>query len=233
MPIIETLLHSCSTKGYTDTVPAPECVPAEQTHSVTSTPLVDIYCLNPLRKMLLERCTGSRSHLEMWGGMTFLAQDCIWRRANAWHDPPPLNDQQRGGCWSSPAVQCTTCFIHPFTDIDQTVQLYCTWKHNVRIYGQDLNNFIQASGTAVWSGINSQQCCCCSVSSPDLAHLEFAAVSLCWGSQERDGGEVEELHLASPLPCQGRQFYQAVLMGCCEASILPFLPTENLCHTLF
>lgn len=84
------------------------CLESKSTVS-TITPLVDICCPKPLRKMSLERCAGSRSHLEMWGVWLFLPRTAFegGQRHGMIHPP---SDQQRGGCWSSPAVHHV---LHP------------------------------------------------------------------------------------------------------------------------
>lgn len=73
MPIIETLLHSCSTKGYTDAMPAPECVSGGQTHST--------HCGHLLSKATEKDVLGKMCRQQVTsgnvGGMTFLAQDHI------------------------------------------------------------------------------------------------------------------------------------------------------------
>lgn len=117
------------------------------------------------------------------------------------------------------------CFIHPFSDLNHTLQLYYTWKYYVKIYEQDLNSFIQASGSAVCIGIKSQQ-----------SHRRFGSFKICCcvpllgqpGKRWRRGGGTA-LGLISP------SLREAVTVGSANGMLwslhTPFF-THLLCHTL-
>lgn len=123
------------------------------------------------------------------------------------------------------------CFIYPVTNLKWRVCPYSTWKHYTNIYGQTFNKFIQALGSALCNGINSQQCCCYTVLITWVSSFKTCCcVRPSHGQLGKDGGEVERLRVASSL--LHRQLHWVVLMECCEASTLPHLPTESLSHIL-